>query len=113
MEDNKPKITQEAFRDKALGCIIGAFIGDASGARLEFDRNITAEKIEKALKMMGGGPIRIGPGQITDDSELALCLYQGLIEGKGNLNPDLICKYYGKWLSSPPFSKKCIEKQKN
>ena len=28
--------------------------------------------------MNGGGPLKTGPGQITDDSELAMCLLHGL-----------------------------------
>ena len=30
--------------------------------------------------MNGGGPWNLCPGQITDDSELALCLMKGLLE---------------------------------
>ena len=33
------------------------------------------------MRMPGGGPFRLAPGQITDDSELAMCLMWGLIEG--------------------------------
>jgi len=29
--------------------------------------------------MPGGGPFKLAPGQITDDSELALCLGKGLV----------------------------------
>ena len=34
-------------------------------------------QIEWAMSMPGGGTHRVGPGQFTDDSELALCLAQG------------------------------------
>ena len=37
------------------------------------------------MQMPGGGPFNIGPGQITDDSELAMCLMQGIV----NSNKDL------------------------
>ena len=30
--------------------------------------------------MPGGGPHKLGPGQITDDSELAMGLMKGIIE---------------------------------
>ena len=104
-ECQKESLSTESslFRDKAKGCIFGALIGDATGAPLEFDRSLNKTKIENALKMKGGGFIKIGPGQITDDGELTLCLFQGLHESKGKLNPDHICLYYGKWLGSPPF----------
>lgn len=104
--DNRAFLEDEGFKDRALGCILGAFVGDASGANLEFVRNITEEKVENGMKMKGGGPLQIGPGQITDDSELAMCLLHGLAAGKGKMNPDMICYYYGKWINSPPFGNK-------
>jgi ADP-ribosylglycohydrolase len=30
--------------------------------------------------MPGGGPFGLDPGQITDDSELAMCMMQGINE---------------------------------
>ena len=33
----------------------------------------------KCMKMPGGGFFRVGPGQVSDDSEQALCLMQGII----------------------------------
>lgn len=94
---------ESSSKDKALGCILGALIGDAAGANLEFCSNITPAKLAKAMTMDGGGALRIGPGQITDDGELTLCLFQGLKDGRGELNPNRICYYYGKWINSPPF----------
>ena len=47
------------------------------------------------MKMQGGGTWSgISPGQVTDDSELAISLADGLIEGNGVLNLDLIAKSY-------------------
>lgn len=37
--------------------------------------------MKTCLKMPGGGPFRLNPGQITDDSELAMSLLWGLIKG--------------------------------
>eukprot|EP00352_Strombidinopsis_acuminata_P001447 CAMPEP_0176389642 /NCGR_PEP_ID=MMETSP0126-20121128/38534_1 /TAXON_ID=141414 ORGANISM="Strombidinopsis acuminatum, Strain SPMC142" /NCGR_SAMPLE_ID=MMETSP0126 /ASSEMBLY_ACC=CAM_ASM_000229 /LENGTH=71 /DNA_ID=CAMNT_0017758567 /DNA_START=139 /DNA_END=354 /DNA_ORIENTATION=- len=50
--------------------------------------------------MPGGGPWGLTAGQVTDDSELAMCLMNGLVEGNGKLDPKYICKYYGKWYQS-------------
>lgn len=42
---------------------MGAYVGDAAGAVLEFCKDkITIEKVEHALKMPGGGVFRVGPG---------------------------------------------------
>ena len=41
------------------------------------------------MSMPGGGPFGLAPGQITDDSELAMSLMWGLIEGNKKLkNPN-------------------------
>jgi ADP-ribosylglycohydrolase len=42
-------------------------------------------------------------GQVTDDSELALCLADGLINGNGKLHLDMIAKVYDEWINSHPF----------
>jgi ADP-ribosylglycohydrolase len=34
------------------------------------------------MKLPGGGPLGMGPGQITDDSEMAQCLFQAFTEDK-------------------------------
>ena len=53
--------------------------------------------------MEGGGCWALAPGQITDDSELAMCLMHGLVEGNGKLNTANIVKYYGQWYVYGPF----------
>ena len=39
------------------------------------------------MKMPGGGPFDLVSGQITDDSEMAMCLMWGLIDGNKDLDP--------------------------
>ena len=67
------------FKDAAYGCILGAFCGDSIGSYLEFTGRNNEKTVEECLKIPGGGPHMVGPGQITDDSELALCLMQALL----------------------------------
>ncbi|CAG9318110.1 unnamed protein product [Blepharisma stoltei] len=88
-----------------LGSIIGAFIGDALGAAIEFNNSITDELLSQTLEMQGGGCLHLGPGQVTDDSELAMCLLQGLCDGKGILNLDYIARFYRLWILSHPPDK--------
>lgn len=60
---------------RAHGSIVGAFVGDAAGAYLDNYRGeITVDLVKKALAFPGGGLFELGPGQITDDSEMAMCL---------------------------------------
>ena len=41
------------------------------------------------MRMPGGGPFGLSSGQITDDSELAMCLMWGLIEGNKEIKEEL------------------------
>ena len=61
--------------DKAcLGSMLGAFIGDTLGSYREFERGDCPDHfIEEAMQMPGGGCWDLMPGQVTDDSELAMC----------------------------------------
>jgi ADP-ribosyl-[dinitrogen reductase] hydrolase len=62
-----------------MNSMLGALVGDAAGATLEFcHRKITNDMALKAMKMPGGGNIGVGPGQITDDGELTLTLWRFL-----------------------------------
>eukprot|EP01016_Furgasonia_blochmanni_P037303 TRINITY_DN4373_c0_g1_i4.p1 TRINITY_DN4373_c0_g1~~TRINITY_DN4373_c0_g1_i4.p1 ORF type:complete len:447 (-),score=23.48 TRINITY_DN4373_c0_g1_i4:629-1969(-) len=88
--------------DRAMGALFGAFIGDCMGATLEFS-DMNEGLMAKAMKMEGEGFAELIPGQITDDSELALCLARGLVAGDGALNGGKIVREYCKWMKSPPF----------
>lgn len=63
--------------DRYHGCLLGLAAGDALGTTLEFRRPGTFEPIDD---MIGGGPFRLRPGEWTDDTSLALCLAESLIE---------------------------------
>jgi ADP-ribosylglycohydrolase len=87
----------------AKGALLGAFVGDASGATLEFlGRKPSAQDVEKALSMVGGGCWRVAPGQITDDGELALCLARSLASAQA-VDRDKIARAYVDWFHSQPF----------
>lgn len=82
--------------------MLGAFIGDAVGAVLEFsDGLIPEERVQWALSYPGGGPHRIGKGQITDDSDLTLALWRALCSGEER--PQAMMREYADWLYSVPF----------
>lgn len=86
--------------------IIGAVVGDAAGATLEGRRQaFTEEIVINAMKMPGGGPLYVGPGQITDDGELTLALWGALKEynPKDGFPILSIMKAYAEWYRSDPF----------
>ena len=92
-------------KDAAMGTVLGAFCGDAAGGVLEFlQGKIDPERVEKALRMPGGGQnFGLGPGQFTDDSELGMCILHGVLDSGLDLDINNIVKYYGKWYQSHPF----------
>lgn len=87
------------------GSIIGAFIGDATGAYLEFKFPYSDGYAEKALTLPGGGKLNIGSGQFTDDSEMAMCQINALKSKKpaDGFPADEILAWYRKWAFSAPF----------
>jgi len=90
-------------KSAAIGSVLGAFIGDSLGSFIEFQRDIPPPLLEETLTMPGGGPFSLGPGQVTDDSELAMCLMRGLLAGNGKLDMDAVALYYGRWVGTGPF----------
>ncbi|MDP0489444.1 MAG: ADP-ribosylglycohydrolase family protein [Verrucomicrobiota bacterium JB023] len=66
-----------SLQDKALGCLLGLAIGDALGTTLEFRPPGSFPPIDD---LVGGGPFNLRPGQWTDDTSMALCLAESLIE---------------------------------
>ena len=96
-------------RDKVAGAIYGFAIGDAMGATTEF---MTREQIEnkygKVTDIIGGGWLGLKPGDITDDTEMTMCIINALM---GTLDEDdslgylfmMQCrKEFIKWYESGP-----------
>ena len=82
-----------ANNEKLKGCLVGLAIGDALGCTLEFKKPGTFEPI---TTIVGGGVHKLEAGQWTDDTSLALCLAQSLIDCKGFDAKDQMQKYC-KW----------------
>ena len=87
----------------AQGCLVGAFVGDSAGARLEFlGRQPDNAQLDEALAMKGGGIFRVAPGQITDDGELTLALARALL-GEHQYQRENVATNYCAWVASHPF----------
>ena len=63
--------------ERYRGCLLGLAVGDALGTTLEFKPPGSFTPLDD---MVGGGPFDLEPGQWTDDTSLALCLAESLIE---------------------------------
>lgn len=81
--------------DKCKGALLGLAIGDALGTTLEFKRPGTFEPI---TDMVGGGVFNLQAGEWTDDTSMALCLADSLIEKEGFDALDQLDKYV-KWMN--------------
>jgi hypothetical protein len=79
-----------ASSDRLRGAMIGLAVGDALGATLEFRAPGTFEPI---TDMVGGGPFDLAPGEWTDDTTMALCLAESLIEKSGFDAEDQMRRY--------------------
>jgi len=79
--------------DQFRGCLIGLAVGDALGTTVEFEKPGNFEPI---TDMVGGGPFDLKPGQWTDDTSMALCLAESLIECNG-FNPVDQMERYVQW----------------
>jgi ADP-ribosylglycohydrolase len=83
-------ITRARFR----GSLLGLACGDAVGTTVEFSPPGTFPPVED---MTGGGPFALPPGAWTDDTSLALCLADSLLEKQGFDPIDQLQKYVRWW----------------
>jgi ADP-ribosylglycohydrolase len=76
--------------DRCRGALLGLAAGDALGTTLEFTRPGSFPPIDD---MIGGGPFRLKPGEWTDDTSMALCLAESLLECRGFDAADQLRRY--------------------
>lgn len=79
--------------DRWRGALLGLAVGDALGTTLEFSR---PGELEPVTDMVGGGPFDLAPGQWTDDTSMALCLAESLVE-RGGFDPADQMRRYLRW----------------
>jgi len=99
-----------AVLDRALGAYLGLAIGDALGATVEFmtPREIAAHFAADGGQhrhIVGGGWLKLAPGQVTDDTTMSLALGDALIAGARCDGPDqtrLIADAYLAWWRARP-----------
>ena len=88
--------------NRALGSFLGLAVGDALGATVEF---MTAREIAAQYKIhqeiIGGGWLRLKPGRVTDDTEMALALGSAVIASSG-WNVRAIADAFVVWMRSNP-----------
>jgi len=89
-------------QEHALAAYIGLAVGDALGATVEF---MTAREIQSNYgvhrKIVGGGWLKLKPGQVTDDTEMSLSLGRAILEVQA-IHAQAIAQAYSDWMHSKP-----------
>ena len=86
--------TKINLQDRARGMLVGLAIGDALGAPVEFlNSDIIAGEMRKIQKMHD--TLRFPKGVWTDDTSMALCLADSLLNCGGYDSYDVMDKYVG------------------
>lgn len=91
--------------ERARGTLWGQAVGDALGTTVEFSSEAAIARHAASqwpAEIVGGGPFHVLPGQITDDTELALALARQVVrDGEWKAWP--VREAYVRWRESGPF----------
>ncbi len=80
-------------QDRYTGSLLGLAVGDALGAPIEFS---PPGSFAPLTDMIAGGPFNLQRGQYTDDTTMALCLAESLLE-KRSFDPVDQLQRYVRW----------------
>ncbi|MCA1669113.1 MAG: ADP-ribosylglycohydrolase family protein [Thermomicrobia bacterium] len=95
---SKQTVSPEQF----AGCMLGLACGDALGATLEFlSRDEIRARYGQLREIIGGGWLRLAPGEVTDDTQMATCIAESII-ATGTVDGDDIARRFVAWLHSDP-----------
>jgi ADP-ribosyl-[dinitrogen reductase] hydrolase len=90
------------MEQRAVGAYLGLAVGDALGATTEF---MTPREIRERYgvhdRMIGGGWLRLAPGQVTDDTEMSLALGRSVLE-QGGVDAVAVAQAFSDWMRGKP-----------
>jgi ADP-ribosyl-[dinitrogen reductase] hydrolase len=70
--------------DQFRGCLLGLACGDALGSPVE---TMSADQIlaehGRVSEMIGGGWLKLSPGQVTDDTQMMVCVLESYCDNRG------------------------------
>lgn len=95
-------VSRREIVDRAQAAFLGLAIGDALGATTEFmtPGEIRAQyKVHR--KIVGGGWLGLKPGQVTDDTDMSLCIARALLASGGWDLPG-IAQQFACWMRGNP-----------
>ena len=105
---------ESVLKDRIGGVYMGQYLGDAFGTTYEFcSSKASIKKLNKNINsdgfvpIVGGGPFDLVPGQVTDDTELAMALVDAILDYDKYIDIDTVrvkaIWNYIKWYKSHPF----------
>jgi ADP-ribosyl-[dinitrogen reductase] hydrolase len=77
-------VSESSLKDRCIGALVGLAAGDAIGMPAEFQARDSYKPI---TDMIPGGPFGLRAGEWTDDTSLALCLADSLLQN-GAFDPN-------------------------
>ncbi|HEY8292796.1 MAG TPA: ADP-ribosylglycohydrolase family protein [Thermomicrobiales bacterium] len=93
---------QTISEERFAGCMLGLACGDALGATLEFlSRDEIRARYGQLRDIVGGGWLRLAPGEVTDDTQMATCIAESIV-AMGTVDGDDIARRFVDWLHSDP-----------
>jgi len=93
----------EEIRSRAAASFLGFAVGDALGAPVEFmTSGEIASRFGVLREMVGGGWLRLKPGQVTDDTEMSLCIARA-VSLSGAWDRAAIAGQFVAWLKTRPI----------
>ena len=81
------------LRERFLGALLGLAVGDAAAAATQFRR---PGRFSPVGDLLGGGPFDLPRGGWSDDTAMALCLAESLLE-RGGSDPRDQVERYARW----------------
>ena len=96
------KEIERTMRERFIGTLLGAAVGDALGGSVEF---MTAQEISNRYgtvrEMIGGGSYNWKCGEYTDDTSMMLCIAESLV-AQQKYCPEDIARRFMAWYKSNP-----------
>lgn len=90
------------MKKRIAGALFGVAVGDALGGPVEFmDQDQIAVRYGRLTDMIGGGWLNLKPGEVTDDTQMTLCVAEGIVEAPSE-PIQAIGRRFIKWSESGP-----------
>ncbi|MEJ2059320.1 MAG: ADP-ribosyl-[dinitrogen reductase] hydrolase [Gammaproteobacteria bacterium] len=92
----------KAVQARALGAYLGLAVGDALGATVEF-MTPTEIRVQYGThdRIRGGGWLGLKPGQVTDDTTMALALGKSIL-ATGGVDAAAAAEAFSDWMAAKP-----------